>query len=175
MHFESHASNFRVSDFLRTKSVRWRVGYLVMRTFMDLVAPLFVLGGTGWFVGNEGEEFKTNDSDVVVFLFEGLLFVILCKLDFEYELPFLGNQYGLRGGQIKRSFLGMSLEYLTEWRNGYIVFFFVYKLCYLIRLTSGGINGELMLGSAVFDYLLQYMLILVWWPVRTIYLKYFEV
>lgn len=168
-------SEFRVSDFLRTKTVRWRTSYLVLRTGADLMASLFVLIGMSVFVANDGEEFRYNDTDVVVFLFEGLLFVSLCKLNFDYELPFLGNQYGLRGGRIKNSFLGMSLEYLTEWRNGYIIYFFIYKLCYFIRLMSGGVDGEYMLFGAVFDYLFQYILILVWWLIRAIHIKYFDV
>lgn len=161
----------RISDFLRSKGAKWRWSYLSIRTFLDLVPSLFVISGLGWFVGNGGEEFVDNDSDDVVFVMESLIFLGLCNLQLEYELPFLGNQYGLRGGRIRNSFWGVSLEYITEERNWYILYLAMYKFCFFGRLVGGGIEGELMLGNVIFDYLFQYILIVVWWFIHSIWIK----
>lgn len=167
-----NCEGFRISDFLRTKGVYWRWGYLGVRTFMDLVPSLLVLSCMGWFVGMGGEEFADDDVDVIVFFMESLIFICLCKLQWVYELPFLCSQYGLRGGRIKSSLLGMSLEYISEERNWYIVYLFLYKLIFFCRLISGGSEGEYMLLGVVFDYLFQYLLILAWWLLRSVFFKF---
>ena len=161
----------RVSDILRTKSLRWRVAYLIIRTVADLIPPILVLSGVGWYVGSGAAEFRNDDSDVVVFLFESMVFAGLCRLQFVYELPFLMNQYGLRNGGMKRSFFGFGLEQMTEWRNKYILYLFIYKLCFFIRLLCG-VEGDLILIGVVFDYLFQYILVVGFWIVRSLVLKF---
>ena len=99
------------------------------------------------------------------------MFLFLVRLETGWELPFLGNQYGIRDGKIKRSFLGMSLEYITEWRNGFILYCFLYKVCFVARLL-GGDGSDLMAVNVVFDYMLQYIGILVWWLVWGAFHRY---
>lgn len=154
----------RVSDYLRQKGVRYRLSYLAVRCFLDLFPSLLVFIGVGIFIGRDG----TDGSSDGVLVLESILFLFLLRLETVYELPFLGNQYGIRDGRIKNSFLGMSLEYLTEWRNGYIVFCFLYKVLFVIRLLA----GELIILNVIFDYLLQYICIIVWWFVWGAFYRY---
>lgn len=160
----------KVSNYLRGKNAKHRWAYLGLRCLLDIFPSLLVFIGVGAFVGSSEESGSQGDAVLVL---ESLLFLLLLRLEISYELPFLGNQYGLRDGKIKNSFLGMSLEYLTEWRNGYILFCFVYKVCFVARLLNGnGENDEMIIVSVDFDYILQYILILVWWVANGAFERY---
>ncbi len=162
-----------ISDFLRTKNVRWRWSYLSMRFILDISSSIFVISSVAAYIDKgEGEDFVSDNTDVLIFVFEILKLLGLIQLQLKYELPFLGNQYGLRDGKIHLSFCGMGLEALTEWRNWYILWNFMYGLCFSIRLSADGDSA--MIVGIVFDYLFQYILILGWWGVRSLYLKIYE-
>lgn len=161
----------KISDFLRTKSYKWRIAYLISRCCLDILPSLFVIISLSVYMNGDTDEFSDNNADVAIYFFECLTFISLVRLQWEYELPFLGSQYGVRSGGIKTSFIGISLERLTEWRNRYIIYFCLYKTCFSIRMLTDG--QDLMLVNSVFDYMFQYILMLIWLITRSLYIKFF--
>lgn len=162
----------KVNDVLRTKNYRWRISYLIIRCFLDFVPSIFVVGCLSAYVESGAAEFTNNNNDVAIFFFEILNFLSLVKLQFTYEIPFICNQYGIMNNGIQNnSVIGIGLEKFTEWRNSYIVYFFIYKCSFSFRLICGGY--DYMLVNTVFDYMFQYIIIIAGIILRSIYIKFF--
>lgn len=148
-----------ISDFLRTKGLGWRRAYLIGRCFFDVFPVILLISSVASYVSMGGEDFNSDDGDIVIFLFESITLVVILKLQLEYELPFLASQYGLRQGRFQNSFCGFGLEYITEWRNIFILYFSLYRICYSARLLAGGNKSSFMIVDALFDYMLQYIIL----------------
>lgn len=144
-----------IGNFLRTKGLKWRVAYISSRFILDVLPSILVIIGLCLY------DNQIELLDDLIYVSEIIILLSLCNLEIKYELPFLANQYGIRVGRIKTNVMGLGLEYLTEWRNGYILYLFIYKLIWFIRTFF-----DVFIYDAVFDYFLQYIIIMAFWIFR---------